>query len=261
MTRLRRTDLIQMATAYDQTFFGHMDEAAGHGAARLIPIVIDLLAPKSIVDVGCGRGLWLKTCESAGVKDYLGIDGDYVVRDQLAIPHDRFVAADLTKPLTGVDRTFDLAICLEVAEHLPLTAADQIVKTLASLAPAVLFSAAIPFQPGTQHVNMQWQSWWAERFAHRGYQCFDYIRTKVWNDASVPTFYKQNALLYVSPDRLEALPALQTWAQAHADPILDVVHPEAYDLQADPRKMNVKDAARYFPSVLWRRAMAKFLKR
>jgi hypothetical protein len=61
-------------------------------------------------------------------------------------------------------RTFDLAICLEVAEHLPPEAAEGFIDSLTRLAPVVLFSAAITFQVGNQHLNGQWPDYWATLF-------------------------------------------------------------------------------------------------
>ncbi len=50
------------------------------------------------MDVGCGIGTWLTEFKAAGISDYLGVDGDYVSREQLhhrcrAIRASRFVAA------------------------------------------------------------------------------------------------------------------------------------------------------------------------
>ena len=94
--------------------------------------------------------------------------------------------------------TCDLAICLEVAEHLTPAAGARLVKTLCSVAPVVLFSAAIPAQGGTNHINEQWQSHWADEFAAHGFDCFDPIRPEIWNDRDVFPWYRQNILLFVS---------------------------------------------------------------
>jgi hypothetical protein len=51
---------------------------------------------------------------------------------------------------------FDLALCLEVAEHLPAAAGDSLVRRLASVGARILFSAAIPGQGGRNHVNEKW---------------------------------------------------------------------------------------------------------
>lgn len=36
------------------------------------------------------------------------------------------------------------------------------------------------------HVNEQWQSFWAEKFAARGYVAVDAIRPEIWDDPSIP---------------------------------------------------------------------------
>ena len=64
---------------------------------------------------------------------------------------------DLAQPLQ-IDRRFDLALSLEVAEHLPPECGSEFVQTLTDLSSVILFSAAIPFQGGTDHLNEQWPS-------------------------------------------------------------------------------------------------------
>jgi hypothetical protein len=83
------------------------------------------------------------------------VDGAYVQPALLAIPQEQFLAHDLTLPLHA-GRTFDLALSLELAEHLPPECAGVLVDSLARLAPAVVFSAAVPFQGGVGHVNERW---------------------------------------------------------------------------------------------------------
>lgn len=183
---------------------------------------MDLLAPRSVVDVGCGVGAWLAEWNAAGVSDVLGLDGDYVRRDQLLIPADRFRAADLSTP-PAIGRRFDLATSLEVAEHLPPETTDGFVAALCALAPAVYFGAAVPSQGGTHHVNERWQSDWAARFAARGYVALDPVRPRVWADDRVSWWYAQNALLYVDRAALDATPALRALADRGVIP--DLVHP------------------------------------
>lgn len=62
-----------------------------------------------------------------------------------AIPKGCFRAADLSQPFQLAE-FFDLAICLEVAEHLPKQSAPGFIQSLVRLAPVVLFSAAIQLQ-------------------------------------------------------------------------------------------------------------------
>ena len=65
-------------------------------------------------------------------------------REQLRIAPQDFQVQDLRRSFR-LERRFDLALCLEVAEHLPAKAADAFVASLVELAPVVVFSAAMPF--------------------------------------------------------------------------------------------------------------------
>ena len=124
---------------------------------------------KSVVDVGCGDGSWLFVLqEDYGKDDILGIDGPWIHEDQLNIPKECFLRAPLDESLP-IDRKFDMAISLEVAEHLPEARAEGFVEDLTRLAPLVLFSAAVPGQGGTNHVNEQWQDYWIALFGARGF--------------------------------------------------------------------------------------------
>jgi 2-polyprenyl-3-methyl-5-hydroxy-6-metoxy-1,4-benzoquinol methylase len=111
----------------------------------MVPMVLDLTQPKSVVDIGCGIGTWLKVCREHGVEEILGVDGGHVDREQFLIPAECTLSADLSKPL-HLEKTYDLVISLEVGEHLPAESAQTLVDTVTRLGPVVMFSAAIPFQ-------------------------------------------------------------------------------------------------------------------
>lgn len=211
-------------TPYDSSYYERNRSGSNRSAAVVVPIVLELVEPQSVVDVGCGAGSWLHVFNELGVDDFLGVDGDYVDRAQLEIPEERFVPADLSEGVE-LDRRFDLAVSLEVAEHLPAEAADTLVQSLVGLAPAVLFSAAIPGQGGAGHVNEQWPDYWVGRFQDRGYVCVDCIRPRIWGDMEVQTWYIQNILLMVEPALLEARPRLTQERERYANNQLMVIHP------------------------------------
>ena len=173
----------------------------------------------SVVDLGCGTGSWLATVREHGVTDASASMVTTSIARALEIPPEQFFAADLTEPLP-LDRTFDLAISVEVAEHLPEDAAEVFVGSLARLAPVVAFSAAIPAQGGTGHINLQWQAYWAERFARCGYVPVDYIRPRVWSEPGVRYFYAQNLIVYVRESELSRYEGFDA-----AVAPLDIVHP------------------------------------
>jgi SAM-dependent methyltransferase len=230
-----------------ESMFDWLDETSPASAEVVVPIVLDLVRPASVVDVGCGRGAWLAVFRRHGVADVLGVDGAYVDRGSLVIPTESFLAADLSHP-TDVGRGFDLALCLEVGEHLPESAAPALVETLTSAAPAVLFSAAIPGQGGVGHVNEQWPGYWAELFARRGYLPFDVLRPRLWEDRRVAVWYRQNAFLYARPE----LAAERAWATeaATGDAVRRLVHPDLFARMvrmAAPRNHSVTALLRALP--------------
>jgi hypothetical protein len=65
----------------------------------------------------------------------------------------------------------------------------------------VLFSAAIPHQGGTAHLNEQWQAYWAAFFAQHGYVAVDCIRPRIYGNAKVEWWYRQNILIYCRPSK------------------------------------------------------------
>ena len=210
---------------YSPQFYERQQEGSLRSARSVLPHLIEFVKPRSIIDVGCGVGTWLKAALELGVQDIAGLDGAHVERSMLQIPDERFTATDLAKPFR-VPRTFDAAMSVEVAEHLPEESATMFVESLALLAPVILFSAAIPKQMGEHHLNEQWQSWWAERFARVRFVALDCIRRRIWDDAQVEWWYAQNVLLMVREDYLNASPVLRQEREKNGP--LTVVHPRAY---------------------------------
>jgi SAM-dependent methyltransferase len=210
---------------YDSHFFKALHPGGRQSAQVMVPLVLEWCHPSSVVDVGCGDGTWLSVFQEQGVQDILGIDGEYVNQSELQIPDASFMAADLQEALT-LDRTFDLVVSLEVAEHLFALYADRFVESLVKLGDVVLFSAAIPHQGGTHHVNERWPAYWVERFEQQGYVAIDALRKLIWDYPQVEPWYAQNCLIFVKGDRLADYPVLQ--AQVTSQTPLALVHPKIY---------------------------------
>jgi SAM-dependent methyltransferase len=162
----------------------------------ILPLLFEIFKPNSILDIGCGIGTWLSVAKDLGVVDILGIDGEYVDRKLLSkyLRENEFLSKDLTKPFE-LERRFDLTLCLEVAEHLPESSANALVKTLVDSSDIILFSAAIPGQGGQNHLNEQWPHYWAEKFSNFGYMFLDVLRPLIWNNSNVDFWYKQNIFI------------------------------------------------------------------
>jgi SAM-dependent methyltransferase len=207
---------------YTRSFFDELARGTWESAQIVVPAVHELLRPTSVLDVGCGMGTWLAEWRRVGVSDLFGIDGGYVDQAALEVPSDRFASTDLREPFS-LGRTFDLVQSLEVAEHLDEPCADAFVESLARHGDTILFSAAIPGQGGTHHVNEQWPSYWAEKFVQAGYTVYDVIRPKIWTDQRVAVWYRQNMLVFARGRTLE-----------EGRPRLDLVHP---DMWRDPAQI------------------------
>jgi SAM-dependent methyltransferase len=215
-------------THYTTAFFSEIRDGSRKSAQEILPLVLDALGCKSVVDVGCGVGTWLCVAKELGVTDVAGIDGDYVDKKALEIDRANFHSMDLSAP-TKWRRSYELAISMEVAEHLPPEGAERFVSFLCELAPAVLFSAAIPGQGGTNHINEQWPEFWLERFAQQGFVALDFVREAVWNNPNVERWYAQNAVLFVRAEMLTTNPALKSLAARTRASQLSLVHPKTLD--------------------------------
>jgi SAM-dependent methyltransferase len=217
--------VMRTAGCYSRDYFSAIGGLSRASAAVLAPMVMELLQPQTVVDVGCGTGAWTAAFKAAGTVEVLGIDGEYCDRSQLEIDPSEFLAADITTPIR-LDRRFDLAVCLEVAEHLDEQYAATLITSLTRLAPTVLFSAAIPFQGGEHHVNEQWPSYWVNRFAQHGFVAADPFRRKLWKHESVAWWYAQNTLLFICRERIEASSQLRNLELVTERDVLQLVHPQ-----------------------------------
>jgi len=234
---------------YGSSFYRQRDQDTRASAEAVVPVVQELGPFRSVIDVGCGVGTWLSVFAESGADEVFGVEGDWLDTSLLEIPEERFRSHDLRQPL-HLDRTFDLAMSLEVAEHLPPESAEGFVALLTRLAPVVLFSAAIPFQGGQNHVNERWPGYWAELFDRAGFAVADAVRRHVWQDPRVLPWYAQNTLLFVRRDVLESRPQLAAEVEATDPRHLALVHPSFYERKSDPRRQSLSKIVRALPGRL-----------
>lgn len=234
--------------AYGFRFHSLRQPGSARSARVVVPLVVDLLHPTSVVDVGCGVGSWLAEFKRLGVPDVLGIDGP-AAADLSALEDGELLTHDLSTPII-LDRRFDLAVCLEVAEHLPDAAAPAFVAQLVALAPVVLFSAAVPHQGGTGHVNEQWPEYWAEHFARHERVPVDWLRPQLWANPDVDFWYAQNLLLFAHPAFIATDQRLSLAASATRPEALARVHPALYLAKVRTPELTIRAVVSALPHLV-----------
>lgn len=211
----------QHVAPYDKHFYDTIRPGVQASAAAVVPRIIELIHPEKVIDVGCGEGWWAHEFSRNGC-EVIGVDGSYVEGSPLG---DRFIPHDLRRPLPAhLAGRFDLAVCLEVAEHLDQRYADRFVHDLSVLAEVILFSAAIPGQGGAGHANEQWPAYWVQRFARHGFHASGALRLEFWEDDRVENWYRQNLIVFAQLPSL--YPALFKTPLATPWPL---VHPVLYN--------------------------------
>ena len=215
---------------YGKEFYDLQVEGSLASARLFLAHLFARWTPCSVIDIGCGRGAWLAVCKELGAKRLVGLDGLWVNQKMILDPSIEFRNADLALG-TEIRGTYDLALSLEVAEHVPPEASDRFFSTLAHASDAVVFSAAFVGQPGTNHINTRPHSFWAKKFIASGYLLFDFFRQRFWDNEKVEPWYRQNTFLYVKPGH-----SLHAALVAHGDmpckniAFADCIHPWLYFL-------------------------------
>jgi SAM-dependent methyltransferase len=234
---------------YSREFYEDIADSSYQTARIVLPIVFDVLKPGSVVDVGCGSGTWLAAAQELGATQLMGIDGHWSRSANPFRPGLNIQILDLERPIEIMCH-FDLALCLEVAEHLAPSRAETLVADLCRLSEATLFSAAIPQQAGTHHVNCRWQSYWCELFSSHGRIPVDIVRPKVWGRPDVAWWYQQNTLLYLNRERASELGLMPP-------AMLDIAHPA----MIPPLDPGLRTILKHVPRALARAVKGQFVKR
>lgn len=164
--------------------------------AAIAKLILENHHVSSVLDAGCGTGVWLQEFARLNVRDVYGIDGIPVENREFVASRDLFKCVDL-RGKWDLKRDFDLAICLEVAEHLPQESAHVLIHSLCAHSDLIVFSAACPHQGGQGHINCQWPTYWQEIFNMNQYSCSDSLRPRVWQEEFPEHWYKQNMFVAI----------------------------------------------------------------
>lgn len=219
---------------------------------HILDIIFDIVSPSSVVEMGCGKAGWLAAARKLGAKEIVGYDIPEIDISERQIRPEEFIPADLSQKI-AFEKRYDLAISTEVAEHIPAKKAFNFIENLTLAAPVVLFSASPPYQGGLGHTNENWVEYWNQMFQKLNFQCFDFIRDKVWHKSEIPYYYRQNILVFCEESIAHTFK--KHGYSASEDP-KSIIHPEML-IKAVHRRRGVisdrfnimKDVSQYYSNI------------
>lgn len=212
---------------YDSGFYNAQVEGSLRSARIICEVLKVFIQPRTVIDVGCGVGPWLKAAkENLGATTLVGVEGTWIAANQLLDTDIQLISLDLAEQKLVVNEKFDLCLSVEVAEYLPQERSESFVADLAALSDIVLFSAAIPGQGGIEHLAERPAAYWAGEFAKHNFRALDVVRPRVWNNDQVDWWYAQNIILYcregVHASNIGGMESGGSWGAC------DLVHPKNF---------------------------------
>jgi hypothetical protein len=187
---------------YNSSYF--KSEIFDYDYPALAETIIKEYQPKQIIDFGCGTGALAKAFACLGVQ-VQAIDGysepDFSTHDNI-----RFTKLDLNdidavhEFLKQFDAKFDLAISIEVAEHLNPAVSSSFIEWMTSVADVIVFSAAVPSQDGDGHINCRSRSDWYQFIKKYDFTIADTLRQHFISNPNLGLWHKFNVVDYVQKD-------------------------------------------------------------
>jgi SAM-dependent methyltransferase len=213
---------------FNADYYQSFGDASAASARVVVPYLMELFGPASVIDVGCGSGHWLNAFCALGVERLVGLDIGQVPEGDPAVRNGWLQKADFSMPIAMAER-FDLALCLETLQYLPEAREEGFIKDLAALAPIVVFSTSVPMQqwPSPGDPIERWQGHWPPLFSDHRFRVCDVVRQKFWDDPRVGWWYRQNLLVYINDQLLLEREELRLLIEGVGR--LSAVHPAAIE--------------------------------
>lgn len=159
--------------AYSPSYYADVERLENESVRHIADWIMEHIAPRTVIDVGCGPGHMMEALRQRGAKVY-GVD---ISSAALARVEERGLSAerfDLTRPdISLPGGPYDLVMSCEVAEHLEPEHARNFVRLLTEAGGRIYMTAAEPDPTGgigMFHYNEQPNSYWISLMAERGFR-------------------------------------------------------------------------------------------
>jgi|688.fasta_scaffold00126_107 hypothetical protein len=178
---------------YNKDFFDRILDGSLRSARNIVPVIVEKFKPTSVIDFGCGTGAWLSVFKENSIPEVLGLDG--FMYESCLLDKEEYKIINLSQKIF-LDKKYSLAISLEVAEHLPESAADVFVENVSSAADIIIWSAATPGQGGDDHINEQPHSYWIQKFQRLGFESDENFKNLFKDNLNIEPWYKNNIIIF-----------------------------------------------------------------
>ena len=166
-------------------------------AKKLVELIMRFFTPQSVVDVGCGNAEFLAEFKKENIL-IKGYEGSRHALENSLVDRKFIEQFDLRNKIIS-QRRYDLALCLEVAEHIDKKFSRILVDSLTVLADTIIFTAAPPGQGGHFHINEQPKEFWIEKFQAKGFTYEVQISQKIRDEArknNILSWYSDNFMVF-----------------------------------------------------------------
>lgn len=153
---------------YNREFHKSIENDEYPQAVRIGEYISTFLRPDSFIDFGCSTGLYLREVQIRLPNiPAIGFEFSQDAVDCALCP--KVYKVDLTESLQIQKIPNTLGLCLEVLEHIEDKHWKPVLENMTKLCDKIIFSAALPGQGGTGHVNCRPKIDWIMRFHELGW--------------------------------------------------------------------------------------------
>lgn len=189
---------------YSRDFHKSIENDEYPQAVRLASYIKNYMRPSKFIDFGCSTGLYLREMQiQIPELESVGYEFSKDAVDMALCKN--VIEFDLTKKLDIDKKENTLGLCLEVLEHIDDSNWLPVLKNLSSLCDTIIFSAAVPGQGGTGHINCRNKIDWIYRFHTLGW-IVDLDKTKhileVMTNGYHMGWFSFNAMVLVNGSRI-----------------------------------------------------------